>query len=247
MSHGMTNRQKRERLDQKLLRECRYCEEAEILERRERYLEEHYGTFLHRELPLPERRCLPRSPEALTTKDLEQEIRSQHNPVSTILGTGLGFLLCLFMGGLITLAGIHTGSVLCILIGLAFLGFGILLIRYLPDTIREGKTAVSMVKAGQIEIRGYQVLDMSHQDESSATDDNADWRYYLHLEKPGQQEPWYYSCSKENYDAIREGDTVYLVFCKGQDTPFFLFLEEYQTPDPQLRLHMKMPPPKSGT
>lgn len=246
MSYGMTNRQKREQLDQKLRRECRYCDEAEIVERRERYLEAHYGTSLHRKLPLPEQRHLPRRPEPLTMKDLEREIRSQHSPVSTILGTGLGFLFCLFMGGLITLAGIHTGSVLCILIGLAFLCFGILLIRYLPDTLRKGKIAVSMVKSGQIEIRGYRVLDMSHQDESSATDDNADWHYYLHLEKSGQQEPWYYDCGRENYDTIREGDTVYLVFCKGQDTPFFLFLEKFRTPDPQLRFYMRMYAPSSG-
>ncbi len=238
MSGKVTDREKREKLDAKLRRENPHATEEEILEKREAYLEKHYGTFLNGSLPLPQKRGNWQRP--LTMKVLEEQVLAGQDR-GNFLADAIGFsLLFLLIGGLMLACCIfgsfHFGL---FLVGLMFCAFGIKGIKGIPEKRREDKQIISMIQKGQFRILNYRVLDMSHEDESSAGDDNADWHYYLHLGQPGQKKPWLYDCGEGFYEQVREGDTVHMVYCTGKEEPVFVFREENMVPDAQIRAYMR--------
>jgi len=239
MQHGQTNREKRAALDAKLRQENPRATEEEILEKREAYLEKRYGTFGHRALPLPQKRGNWQRP--LTMKTLEAQVLDGQER-GTFLMDSIGFAVLFLPLGILFLVGnfLVSFDFFLFLVGLMFCAFGGIPLWNLPRKHREDKETIAMIQKGQFRIFSYRVLDMSHQDESSATDDNADWHFYLHLEQTGQSGLWVYDCGEGFYEQVREGDTVHMVYCTGKEEPVFVFREENWVPDAQIRAFMRL-------
>lgn len=231
--YKLSDREKRNAIDQELRKEKPDWSDAQIREMREQYIKEHYGSRHHLDLPQPEARQI--HPRVLTLTEIASDIAN-----AGASGFGRTVMLFLILGlpifVLTALAFVSPALLTPFLVFIMILLYVVLIASVIWEWRSNKKARAETYRKimnGECIIKRNTIADM-YISKEIGSEYEAVANCKLDLKWQDDREEWYCDIKKEQYEELREGDTLYTIHL-DDGKPVCLIHPDAWIPDDQLK------------